>query len=237
MEPGASLDAAMAASIGALLKVAKVAIISGSCWPRLERQLLVPALARSKHLKNLSLLPSFGREFYQYESGWKPRYSESFSREEKDPILKSLQEARASSTPAMAKGWRKVTEYCGSQISFPALGHEAPLEETLSWDLDLGKPNAMKASLEQRVPDFSVRLDGNPSMGVGRAGVDKADGIRRLHRTLGIAIDQMFFVGDSLLPAKSDYPTEDAGVLSIRVRHPEKAKGVIEAIIATLDGG
>ena len=46
----------------------------------------------------------------------------------------------------------------------------------------------------------------------------------------------MIFVGDALFPGGNDYPAEQAGVVSIRVRDPNESKRVIEAIVACLDG-
>ena len=44
----------------------------------------------------------------------------------------------------------------------------------------------------------------------------------------------MIFIGDALFPGGNDYPAEEAGAYSIRVRDPEESKQVIEAIIACL---
>ena len=80
--------------------------------------------------------------------------------------------------------------------------------------------------------DFSVRLGGATSIDITKPGIDKAYGIRKLRDILGIAIDEMIFVGDALFPGGNDYPAQEAGVISIRVRDPEETKRVIEAIIA-----
>jgi hypothetical protein len=45
----------------------------------------------------------------------------------------------------------------------------------------------------------------------------------------------MIFVGDAIFPGGNDYPAEQAGVESIRVRDPEETKRVIEAICACLE--
>jgi hypothetical protein len=71
---------------------------------------------------------------------------------------------------------------------------------------------------------------------VTRPGIDKAYGIRKLRDTLGIAIQEMIFIGDALFPGGNDYPVEQAGVVSIRVRDPNESKRVIEAIVACLGG-
>jgi hypothetical protein len=46
----------------------------------------------------------------------------------------------------------------------------------------------------------------------------------------------MIFVGDALFPGGNDYPAEEAGVVSIKVRDPHETKRVIEAIVACLGG-
>ena len=46
----------------------------------------------------------------------------------------------------------------------------------------------------------------------------------------------MIFIGDALFPGGNDYPAEEVGVVSIRVRDPDESKRVIEAIVACLDG-
>ena len=94
----------------------------------------------------------------------------------------------------------------------------------------------MKAILDKLIPEFSVRLGGATSVDVTKPGIDKAYGIRKLRDTLGIAIQEMIYIGDALFPGGNDYPAEEAGAVSIPVRDPHETKRVIEAIVACLDG-
>ena len=48
------------------------------------------------------------------------------------------------------------------------------------------------------------------------------------------ATEKEKIIGDALFPGGNDYPAEEAGAYSIRVRDPEESKHVIEAIIACL---
>jgi hydroxymethylpyrimidine pyrophosphatase-like HAD family hydrolase len=77
-------------------------------------------------------------------------------------------------------------------------------------------------------------MGGATSVDVTKPGIDKAYGIRKLRDTLGIAINDMIFVGDALFPGGNDYPAEEAGVVSIRVKNPHESKRVIETILACL---
>jgi hypothetical protein len=123
----------------------------------------------------------------------------------------------------------------GSQITFSALGQQAPIEEKEKWDPDFAKRKKMKAALDQLIPEFSVRLGGTTSVDITKLGIDKAYGIRKLRDILGIAIEEMIFIGDALFPGGNDYPAKEAGVVSIQVRDPNETKRVIEAIIACLN--
>jgi len=234
-ESKSSLDTEMATLFTALLNIVKVAVISGGDWPQFEKQVL-SNLPHDEHLKNLSLLPTCGTKFYQYADDWKKIYSEDFTVDEKKKINSSLKEAIESAGFKFAKVWGEQIEDRGSQITFSALGQQAPIEEKKKWDTDFAKRKKIKALLDKLIPEFSVRLGGTTSVDVTKPGIDKAYGIRKLRDTLDIAIQDMIFVGDALFPGGNDYPAEETGVVSIRVRDPNESKRVIEAIVACLDG-
>jgi phosphomannomutase len=232
-ESKASVDAEMAKLLDSLLTIVKVSIISGGAWKQFEKQ-VVAHLSHDERLKNLSLLPTCGTKFYQYASDWKLLYSEDFSDAEKKKIIDSLKQAIASSDCTVPQVWGEIIEDRGSQITYSALGQQAPLEEKKKWDPDFKKRKGMKAILDKLIPEFSVRLGGATSVDITKHGIDKAYGIRKLRDVLGISIPEMIFIGDAVFPGGNDYPAKEAGALSIEVKDPHETKRVIEAIIACL---
>ncbi|MDI1314748.1 HAD-IIB family hydrolase [Prosthecobacter sp.] len=232
----AALDAEMAVLLRDLLHIVKVAIISGGNWPQFQQQ-LISHLPHDADLTNLCLLPTCGTKFYQYTGEWKLLYSEDFTTAEKEKIMSSLQQVIASADFKTAGPWGEVIEDRGSQITFSALGQQAPLAEKEKWDPDFAQRQQMKVRLDQLIPGFSVRLGGTTSIDITKPGIDKAYGIRKLRDTLGIAIDEMIFIGDALFPGGNDYPAKEAGVLSIQVKDPDQTKRVIETINACLGDG
>jgi HAD superfamily hydrolase (TIGR01484 family) len=234
-ESKAALDAEMAQCLTALLGFVKVSVISGGDWPQFEKQVL-SHLPHDGHLKNLSLLPTCGTKFYQYTGVWKKLYSEDFTVDEKTKIISSLKRALEAAGFKVEKVWGETIEDRGSQITYSALGQQAPIEEKKKWDPDFIKRKQIKALLDKLIPEFSVRLGGTTSVDVTKPGIDKAYGIRKLRDILGITIDEMIFIGDALFPGGNDYPAEQAGVVSIRVRDPNESKRVIEAIVACRSG-
>ena len=232
-ESKSSVDPEMVTLLNSLLRVAKVAIISGGDWPQFQKQILSHDFEISG-LANLFLLPTCGTKFYAYKSEWMPIYSEDLTGTEKKHIISSLRIASELLGLAPVRAWGEVIEDRGSQITFSGLGQEAPLDEKVKWDPDFAKRKKMKAILDAMIPEFSVRLGGATSIDVTKPGIDKAYGIRKLRDILHIGIEEMIFIGDALFPGGNDYPAEQAGCVSIRVRDPEETKGVIEAIIACL---
>ncbi len=232
-ESKSSLDAEMAILLDRLLAIVKVAVISGGNWPQFQQQLLAN-LPPQDSLGNLSLLPTCGTQFYRFESEWQKLYSEDLTVAEKSKITSSLEQAMQPFR--VDRVWGEVIEDRASQITFSALGQQAPLSEKKIWDPDFSKRAKMKETLDRLIPEFSVRLGGSTSIDVTKQGIDKAYGIRKLRDLLGISIEEMIFVGDALFPGGNDYPAKEAGVLSIQVRDPEETKRVIEAIVACLGG-
>ena len=230
-ESKSAIDAEMAKLLDKLLGTMKVAVISGGNWPQFQKQVLAH-LPKNDHLEQLSILPTCGTQFYKYENTWTQLYAEDFSSEERDKIISSLKKALDQSGEKAEKVWGEVIEDRGSQITLSALGQEAPLEEKKKWDPDFARRKKIQAILEPLIPGFSVRLGGSTSIDVTKPGIDKAYGIGKLRDILGIAIEEMIFVGDALFPGGNDYPAQQAGVDSIRVRDPDETKRVVETIIA-----
>jgi phosphomannomutase len=232
-ESKAPLDVEMSRLLSDLLGIVKVAVISGGGWPQFETQVL-SHLPHDDSLVNLSLLPTCGTQFFRYSGDWEKIYSEDFTSAEKEKIVSSLKKAAAQAGFQAEKVWGEVIEDRGSQITFSALGQQAPLEEKKKWDPDFAKRTKIKAIVDPLIPEFSVRMGGATSIDVTKPGIDKAYGIGKLRDVLGISIKEMIFIGDALFPGGNDYPAEQAGVVSIPVQAPHETKRVIEAIIACL---
>jgi phosphomannomutase len=233
-ESKTSIDAEMAELLNSLLGVVRVAVISGGAWQQFENQVLAH-LSHDQRLKHLSLLPTCGTKFYVYEASWKQLYSEDFTEAERTKIINSLQQTIESSGYKAERVWGEIIEDRGSQITYSALGQQAPLAEKQKWDPDFSKRKKMKAELDRLIPEFSVSLGGATSIDVTKHGIDKGYGIRKLRDILHIAIDKMLFVGDALFPGGNDYPAKEAGAQSIEVKDPHETKRVIETVIACLE--
>ena len=190
----ASIDSEMASLLGKLVGTVKAAIISGGDWPQFEKQVLAH-LGKDADLGNLSILPTCGTKFFKYDKTWQKVYAEDFTSDQKETIISSLNKAIDQSGLKVEKVWGEVIEDRGSQITYSALGQQAPLEAKKKWDPDFTRRKKIKAILDPLIGDFSVRLGGSTSIDITKPGIDKAYGIRKLRDILGIAIAEMIFVG------------------------------------------
>ncbi|MFD2871283.1 HAD-IIB family hydrolase [Mucilaginibacter ximonensis] len=233
-ESKAAIDKEMIKILNALIDVTKVAIISGGDWPQFEKQVLAH-LTNKKKFKNLSILPTCGTKFYQYKSGWKKLYAEDFTEEQKKKIIGCLNDAVEKEGIKPEKTWGEQIEDRGSQITYSALGQQAPLKEKKKWDPGFGKRKKVQAVLAKTIPEFSVNLGGTTSIDITKPGIDKAYGIKKLREILNIKKKEMIFIGDAIFPGGNDYPAKEAGVASICIKDPNETKRVVEGIIACLD--
>jgi phosphomannomutase len=227
------LNAEMASLLHELLGIVEVAIISGGAWLQFKRQVF-SQLRQDALLSNLSILPTCGTQFFQYKGEWKKLYAEDLTPDEKQKIVNSFTKAVAAVGLPVEETWGEIVEDRGSQITYSALGQQAPLDVKVKWDSAFAKRKEIKKVLNALIPEFSVRIGGSTSIDVTKPGIDKAYGIKKLRDILGIPLHEMVYIGDALFAGGNDYPAQQAGVISIPIRNPDETKRVIEAIIACL---
>jgi HAD superfamily hydrolase (TIGR01484 family) len=215
-----------------LLEVAQVAVISGGDWPQFDKQVASRLPERADRTK-LWLMPTTGTKLYSYRDGeWRAVYAELFDDEHKRAIFSAFDAALRATGFVPEQTWGERIEDRGSQITFSALGQQAPLDAKERWDPDFAKREVIQADLRRRLPGLSINIGGATSIDVTREGVDKAYGLKKLSDASGIALEAMLFIGDAIFPGGNDYPATELGLDTVRVRDPEETLSVIAAIVA-----
>ena len=228
------LDDEMAELLAQLLDVAMVDIISGGDWPQFETQ-VVARMPAHANLANFIISPTTGTKLYRFENGaWTKVYADLFSAEESERIRTALKTATEQAGHANEQTWGEQIEDRGSQVTFSALGQQAPLEAKDHWDPDHAKRKAMQAILQPMLPGLSINIGGSTSIDITREGIDKAYGLKRLSETVGVALDDIMFLGDAIFPGGNDYPAKTLGLDTVRVRDVAETKSVVTGIIACL---
>ncbi len=218
----------MADALFHLMGIAKVAVMSGGHFPQFQEQFVKSLPTASAGFENLYLLPTSGTCLYMWEKGWKEKYREDLTLDEKGRIMSVLKAAMATADyvkPPMTYG--QLIEDRSSQITFSALGQNAPVEAKKQYDPTREKRERMAVVLRQMLPNFDVRVGGMTSIDITRRGVNKSYGIHKLEQYLNIPIAEMVFVGDSLFYGGNDYPVKATGIDCIEVKGPEETESVI----------
>jgi phosphomannomutase len=225
------LQEPMGEALADLLGVAQVAVISGGDWPQFEKQVASRLPARADRTK-LWLMPTTGTKLYRYDGAWSPVYAELFDDDQKKAILAAFDASLQATGFVPEQTWGERIEDRGSQITFSALGQQAPLSAKEQWDPDFAKRKIIQADLRKRLPGLSINMGGATSIDITREGVDKAYGLKKLRDASGVPLDAMMFIGDAIFPGGNDYPAKELGLDTVRVRDPEETLAVIAAIVA-----
>lgn len=224
----------MGEALADLLAVAHVAVISGGDWPQFDKQVASRLPERADRTR-LWLMPTTGTKLYSFADGkWSPVYAELFDDETKAKILKAFDESLEATGFVPEKTWGERIEDRGSQITFSALGQEAPIDAKEHWDPDFEKRKIIQADLKKRLPGLSINMGGATSIDITREGVDKAYGLKKLRDASGIPLDDMMFIGDAIFPGGNDYPAKELGLDTVRVRDAKETEAVITGIVACL---
>ena len=211
----------MAAALRLLLGQVPVCIISGGQISQFRNQVLTHLGAAPDELARLHLMPTCGTRYYTHaggrgpgteESEWTLVYANDLSPDQVAQGFAVVEEQARRLGLWSERTWGPALEDRGSQITFSALGQEAPIEAKRVWDPTGEKRAALRDAVAPLLPGLEVRAGGATSIDITLKGVDKAYGMRRLAEVTGIGLERMLFIGDRLDPEGNDYPVKVLGV-------------------------
>ena len=232
-ESKSALPDKMSELIGELLRNYRVCVISGGKFGQFERQLLDNLKVDASLLEKLHLMPTCGTRYFTYDAtpnGWHMNYAEDFTEDEKQQIVTALEEGIDELGLREAEPWGALIEDRGSQITFSALGQEAPVDAKEAWDHDNKKKFALRDVVAAKIPAFEVRAGGSTSIDVTKLGIDKAYGMKKIMELVGVAQEEILFVGDRLEKGGNDYPVKAMGIDTIAVEKWQDTALVIETL-------
>lgn len=228
------LPDAMRAALLALLEKRPVAIISGGQFGQFQSQ-VIARLPESDLLDDLHLMPTNGTRYYTHADGeWQVVYAHMLSDEHRAACAVALEaEARALGLWE-EESWGPKIEDRGSQVTFSALGQQAPVDAKKAWDPDGTKRARLRAAVQPHVPDLDVHAGGSTSIDITGRGIDKAFGIRKLMEQLGLEASDILFVGDRLEPGGNDHSVIGVGVQTRAVEGWEDTVAYVEDLLTRL---
>jgi phosphomannomutase len=231
-----AIDARIGDQLIALAERVEVAIISGGQIVQFRTQVIdrLPDAAASV-LAHVHLMPTCGTQYYRHDGhAFTAVYAHTLTDDEKSRALAAVEEEARRLGLWEAQTWGDILEDRGSQITFSALGQQAPLDAKTAWDPSGEKKSALREAVAARVPDLEVRSGGSTSVDITHRGIDKAYGMHKLAEVTGIPLDEMLFFGDRLDPDGNDYPVLAMGVACRAVEGWTQTADLLDELIPTL---
>lgn len=221
----------MAEMLEKALKKFDIAVISGCNYSQFEKQFLGSLPLLDEQLKKLYLFPTCATSFYRYDKKWQEVYSEDLTTEQKEKIIKAFAETFRQVNFVPKDTYGQVLEDRRTQITFSALGQEAPIDLKKKWDPHHIKRLGMVDVLRTLIPEFEIRTGGSTSIDITRKGIDKAYGIQQIEKNLGFKINEMLFIGDALFEGGNDAPVKRTGVECLEVSGPAETIKIIQNLL------
>lgn len=226
----------MSQLLGRLLEKYDVCIISGGKFDQFKTQVVDRLDVAPHHLNRLHLMPTCGTRYYRYDElkeAWALQYAEDLPPEQKATIVETIEKTAKELNLWLAKPYGDIIEDRGSQITYSALGQQAPAAEKYAWsEAHLEEKQLLRDKLAERLPGLEVRLGGSTSVDITRIGIDKAYGMRKLVEAIDIDQDDILFMGDKLQEGGNDYPVKAMGIDVVEVGQWEDTAYALEGILA-----
>ncbi|MEI7709188.1 MAG: HAD-IIB family hydrolase [bacterium] len=225
----------MASLIKELIKRKMVITIAGGSFKQLETQFLPPFFKDESMLpfiSNFVLLPTSGSQRYQFDEvqkKWMLKDKEPLAveiREKAKKLLKEIIDSGQYDVPPNPKG--EIVEDRETQVTFSALGQQAPIEEKILWDPDQSKRKKIVAVIGPQLPGATVLINSVSSIDILPKGFNKAVGLTRFLDKAGFKKSDVIFIGDGIFPGGNDYAVKEAGFETIAVGGPKETEVIIK---------
>lgn len=221
-----------------LLDHFEVCVISGGKFELFKNHVVDRLEATPLQLRKLHLMPTCGTRYYRYDEvrdEWAMMYAEDLTPEQKARIIKVLEVEAKKLGMWRDKTWGDIIEDRDSQVTYSALGQQAPPAEKYKWSDQYAKEKLiLRAAIAQQLPDLEVRLGGTTSVDVTKIGIDKAYGMKKLCEVLEISKDDILYMGDKLGEGGNDYPVKAYGIDCLEVAHQEDTAHILEALLLVI---
>jgi hypothetical protein len=219
------IDDAMAGLVSRLAERTSIAIVSGAPLSQSLTQVVhLLALTPAAHA-HIFIIPTNGAALYTYSSTdgtWRPVYELLLTDEEKHTIHDAFVMALSivGFSQEAPEGFGPLIEDRGSQITYSALGANAPAEIKKQWDPDFSKRKILVAALMPALKGFSIKMGGTTSIDITREGINKAFGLFNLIQHLSLHAEDVLYIGDALFSGGNDASLAKLGVQTLSVGNP-----------------
>lgn len=217
-----------------LLAKTTVAIVSGASFKQQLEQ-VISCLPADTHLENLYSFPENAAECRAWNGEeWKIEYSYALKDDEAAEIIAALTSViEETHFVDDEPSYGERIENRGAQVTFSALGQEAPLDLKSTWDADHKKRERMVELLSLKLPQYDIKIGGGTSIDITKQGINKTQAVHWISEKRGIPLSEMTYIGDSLFSGGNDSIVIQTGIPTIETTGPEQTIEIINSLIPT----
>lgn len=221
-----------------LSKKVLVIIISGSSFKNLLVQLNTFLDNEDKNVfENILLMPGNGSQTYSYDkrtASWHMSEKVSMPENLKQEIVRVLREMVNShkfQIPMNSMGVQ--IEDRQTQISFSALGVDAPLNSKISWDKDQNKRKEIVSFIAPLLPKADIFIAGTTTIDILPKGVTKGIMLEKMLASKGLKKEDLLFIGDALYEGGNDHEVKKEGFDVIQTSGPKQTSEIINNLLVS----
>ncbi len=231
-ESKSTMDKEMLTLLTSLLEKYKICIISGGDFPQIKKQCLDYLLLDQDKLSKIYIYPTCGTKMYlNKQKKWEKEYSNDFTDKEKSKIINQLENAIDFFDLKPKKIYGELIEDRNTQITYSALGQQAPTHLKKTWDPDFTKRKKIIDYIYPNLSEFSLSMWWSSSIDITAKWIDKAYGMRKLMELTWLNKTDILFVGDALMEWWNDYPVKEMGIETISVNNYNDTKQIIKDLL------
>lgn len=224
----------MAQAISKWLETHRFAVISGGEYSRFDEQ-IIKQLPSDANFSNLYLFPTNGATCFNFQDGeWKQLYQNMLTEDEVKKIHEAFAAAISQAGVLFETKHGEQIENRGGQVSFSALGQQAPIEEKAPWDPDQEKRKKITAILIPLLPEFHVAIGGATTIDVTRKGIDKEFATRKIAELLNIQEEEIIFFGDAIFEGGNDFAVTRTKAHCLKVSGPDETRDHVLNLISKI---
>lgn len=218
-----------------LLDKYHICIISGGKFEQIRKQVIAKMrFDNIEHqIERIHIMPVSGGQYWRFLGNWRKLYSHDLSAQQKKQIIDAIESSVKELGFECQKSWGQQIEDRECQITFSALGQQAPAHEKAKWDSDCMKKIALRDEVANKLNNaLDVRIGGMTSIDITKHGIDKAFGMAGLCSWTLFNYDDILFIGDRLQEGGNDYPVIKTGIKTIQVDNPKDTEMIIKTLLA-----
>lgn len=212
-----------------------LAIVTGGSFALVKHQIIDPIAkveVKDTNLEWMTLVTGSGAQFWYYiNSLWQPGIQRQLSINDKHSASYWLEKEARKLGFWYEQVYGPVLEDRGGQITFSALGQQAPIKEKQQWDPTGQKRQALRDAVALHLPNLQVVVGGLTSVDVFAPDLNKGSAIKTLAKQYCVKVEEILYFGDRLQPGGNDYPVIITGAQICAVNSWEDTYKILETIV------